>query len=153
TVFNLGSITIKKLNDHLDKWHDKACDNQESANLIRDYYQLLRLLGVHEWDLTDLIQAARMGGLARFSQLLVDFEHVTRRARWVEEGGTSVFRGGSDRGLWFYRRLFNYLQFYALDAYEDFEGEDTFDLDAVGLDHRVGHPTPFEPIPLLVAAD
>jgi hypothetical protein len=22
-----------------------------------------------------------------------------------------------------------------------------------GLDHRVGHPTPFEPIPMLVAAD
>ena len=25
--------------------------------------------------------------------------------------------------------------------------------DRLGLDHRVGHPTPFEPIPMLVAAD
>ena len=46
---------------------------------------------------------------------------------------TGEFRGGQDRGIWFYRQLFNYLQFYALDAYEDFEGEDTFDLDAVDI--------------------
>lgn len=132
-VFNLGSVTTKKLNGHLNEWYEKAHDNQEPANLIRDYYQLLRLLGAHEWDLADPPQAARMGGLARFSQLLADFEHVTRRARWVEEGSKSVFRGGTDRGAWFYRRLFNYLQYYALDAYEDFEGEDTFDLDAVDI--------------------
>jgi DNA helicase-2/ATP-dependent DNA helicase PcrA len=29
--------------------------------------------------------------------------------------------------------LFNYLQHYALDAYEDFEGEETFDTDAVDI--------------------
>ena len=35
--------------------------------------------------------------------------------------------------IYFYQRLFNYLQYYALDAYEDFEGEDTFDLDTVDI--------------------
>ncbi len=74
-----------------------------------------------------------MGCLARFSQILADFEHVTRRARYVEEQGQQVFRGGQDRGICYYQRLFNYLQYYALDAYEDFEGEDTFDLDAVDI--------------------
>jgi hypothetical protein len=72
-----------------------------------------------------------MGCLARFSEILADYEHVTRRARFVTENGQDVFRGGQDRGKWFYLKLFNYLQHYALDAYEDFEGEDTFDLDAV----------------------
>src|SRR5205823_7807180 len=33
TVFNLGSVTVRKLNDHLNKCYDKACNNQESANL------------------------------------------------------------------------------------------------------------------------
>src|SRR6516162_5189918 len=74
-----------------------------------------------------------MGCLARFSQILADFEHVTRRARYVDENGKQVFRGGQDRGVYFYQRLFNYLQYYALDAYEDFEGEDTFDLDTVDI--------------------
>ncbi|MCL4299565.1 MAG: DEAD/DEAH box helicase [Anaerolineae bacterium] len=133
TVFGLGSISVKKISSHLEEWYNKAHDDGEPANLIRDYYQLLRLLGVHEWDLANADDAARMGGLARFSQLLADFEHVTRRARWVEEGRKSTFRGGQDRGLWFYRRLFNYLQYYALDAYEDFEGEDSFDLNAVDI--------------------
>ena len=74
-----------------------------------------------------------MGTLARFSQILADFEHVKRRARWVEQNGQLVFRGGQDRGTWFYRQLFNYLQYYALDAYEDFGGEDTFDLDVIDI--------------------
>jgi DNA helicase-2/ATP-dependent DNA helicase PcrA len=51
----------------------------------------------------------------------------------VEENGKQVFRGGQDRGLYFYQRLFNYLQYYALDAYEAFEGEDTFDLDTLHI--------------------
>ncbi|SRR5581483_197785 len=75
----------------------------------------------------------RVGSLARFSQLLADFEHVKRRARRVEENGNEVWRGGQDRGLWLYKNLFNYLQYYALDAYEDFEGEETFDCDAVDI--------------------
>jgi DNA helicase-2/ATP-dependent DNA helicase PcrA len=74
-----------------------------------------------------------MGCLARFSQILADFEHVKRRGRYVAENGARVFRGGQDRGSWFYRQLFNYLQYYALDAYKDSEGEDTFALDAVGI--------------------
>src|SRR5205823_2916356 len=59
--------------------------------------------------------------------------HVKRRGRYVEEAGEQVFRGGQDRGIWYYQRLFNYLQYYALDAYEDFGGEDTFDLDTVDI--------------------
>src|SRR5665213_3598305 len=38
-----------------------------------------------------------------------------------------------DRGVWYYRKLFNYLQYYAVDAYEDFEGEESFDFDGVDI--------------------
>ncbi len=131
-VFNGGS-PIPGLKGYLTDWKGLVGDNSAPVNLVRDYYRLLNLLGVQTLDLDDPATSARMGCLARFSQILADFEHVTRRARYVEEQGQQVFRGGQDRGLYFYQRLFNFLQYYALDAYEDFEGEQTFDLDAVDI--------------------
>jgi len=128
-----GGKAIAGLGQYLTDWQSYVSDNTAPVNLVRDYYRLLNLLGVQGLDLDDPVQAARMGCLARFSQILADFEHVTRRARYVDEEGGRVFRGGQDRGIYFYQRLFNYLQHYALDAYEDFEGEDTFDLDAVDI--------------------
>lgn len=131
-IFN-GGTEIADLRQYLEDWQSFVSDSTAPVNLVRDYYRLLRLLGAQELDLSDPVQAARMGCLARFSQILADFEHVTRRARYVEEDGARVFRGGQDRGIYFYQRLFNYLQHYAVDAYEDFEGEDSFDLDAVDI--------------------
>jgi DNA helicase-2/ATP-dependent DNA helicase PcrA len=131
-IFNKGK-TIAGLKEHLRKWKKSAQEGLSQVNLVRDYYRLLRLLNVQQLDLSNAQQAARMGCLARFSQILADYEHVARRARYVEEEEGRVFRSGQDRGIWFYRRLFNYLQYYSRDAYEDFEGEDTFDLDAVDI--------------------
>lgn len=131
-IFN-GGKKIPGLKDHLEKWQEQINNDKAPANLVRDLYRLLNLLGVQDLDLNDAKASARMGCLARFSQILADYEHVKRRGRFVDENGERVFRGGQDRGLWFYRRLFIYLQYYALDAYEDFEGEDTFDLDTVDI--------------------
>ena len=124
---------IPELPEFLEDWRQMANSTTAQVNLVRDYYRLLRFLGVQNLDLDDPVDSASLGTLARFSEVLADFEHVIRRARYVEENGEQVFRGGQDRGIHLYRRLFNYLQHYALDAYEDFEGEDTFDLDAVDI--------------------
>ncbi len=124
---------IPELRPYLQDWQAMVKDNTAQVNLVRDFYRLLHLVGVQNLDLNDPADSARMGTLARFSQILADFEHVTRRARYVEEQGQQIFRGGQDRGIYFYQRLYNYLQYYALDAYEDFEGEDTFDLDTVDI--------------------
>ena len=121
------------LKRYLENWRKFSTDDTKPVNLVRDYYELLRLLDVQEADLNQAEASARMGCLARFSEILADYEHVTKRARYLDENGQRVFRGGTDRGIYFYRRLFNYLQHYALDAYEDFEGEDTFDLDGVDI--------------------
>lgn len=131
-VFNDGN-RFSELRPYLQDWLAMVKDNTAHVNLVRDYYRLLRLVGISNLNLDDAADSARMGTLARFSQILADFEHVTRRARYVEEQGQQVFRGGQDRGIYFYQRLYNYLQYYALDAYEDFEGEDSFDLDAVDI--------------------
>ncbi len=132
TAFNDGEA-IPELYEYLRDWKSMVKDSTAQVNLVRDYYRLLRFIGVNSLDLDDPNDSATMGTLARFSQILADFEHVTRRARYVDEEGQQVFRGGQDRGTYFYQRLYNYLQYYALDAYEDFEGEDTFDLDAVDI--------------------
>lgn len=132
TIF-AGGQAVVGLPEYLTDWKGFVSDNTASVNLVRDYYKLLNLLGVHKQDLARPEASARMGCLARFSMILADFEHVTRRARYVEEAGAQVFRGGTDRGSYFYQRLYNFLQYYALDAYEDFEGEDTLELDAVDV--------------------
>jgi len=131
-LFNDGKA-IPTLRGYLEDWKGAVNKTNSSVNLIRDYYRLLNLLGSHNIDPDDPVGSARLGTLARFSQILADYEHVKRRSRYVEESGGKVFRSGQDRGAWFYRTLFNFLQHYALDAYEDFEGEDTFDFDAVDI--------------------
>ncbi|HEX5473577.1 MAG TPA: ATP-dependent DNA helicase [Vicinamibacterales bacterium] len=130
---SLFTVDPRELAAYLNGWHARVAGDDVAVSLVKDYYRLLNLLGVRDLDLTTSIGQARMGCLARFSEILADFEHVTRRARYVDEEAGPVFRGGQDRGTYFYRRLFNYLQHYALDAYEDFEGEETFDLDAVSV--------------------
>jgi DNA helicase II / ATP-dependent DNA helicase PcrA len=109
-VFSLTAASQQALRSHLENWRTEAGSDDHPANLVRGYYRLLRLLSVHKWDLLDPVKAARMGTLARFSEMLADFEHVRRRARWVD----GEYKAGTDRGLWFYRNLFNYLQYYAL---------------------------------------
>jgi DNA helicase-2/ATP-dependent DNA helicase PcrA len=131
-VFN-GGRSVSGLSDLLDTWRTSVSDNSRAANLVADYYRLLHVLEAHRLDIDDPDNAARMGILARFSQILADFEHVKRRSRWVIENDQWVFKGGQDRGDWFHRRLFNYLQHYALEAYEDFGGEPSFDLDVVDI--------------------
>jgi DNA helicase-2/ATP-dependent DNA helicase PcrA len=133
TVFNLKSPDRKKLRQLLIKWQERAQDEHTTANLVRDYYILLRLLGVQLWDLSHADISARAGSLATFSELLADFEHVRRRARWVQDDGEETYRGGQSAGEWYYRNLFNYIQFYALDSYDDFGGEDSFEVDAVDI--------------------
>jgi DNA helicase-2/ATP-dependent DNA helicase PcrA len=86
-LYGLSTVAARALRERLKEWKGEAEDESAPANLVRDYYVLLRLLGVHKWDLSDPNAAARMGSLARFSQLLADFEHARRRSRRVDEGG------------------------------------------------------------------
>lgn len=126
--------TIDELREYLTDWKAQVGDTSGQVNFVRDYYRLLRRLGVAELDLADPVACNRMGTLARFSVILADFEHVTRRSRY-EDGadGRPEFRSGRDRGRWYYQGLFNYLQHYALDKYEDFDSEETLDVDAVDI--------------------
>jgi DNA helicase-2/ATP-dependent DNA helicase PcrA len=153
-VFEVITSTLRGLTKHLETWKSEAQDDSASANLVRGYYGLLRRIGVHKWDPEDPTLAMRLAALAKFSELLADFEHVSRRARWVAHDGRQVYRAGTNRGAWYYKRLYYYIQLYALDSYEDHDGENALDLDAVSVStvHQAkGLDWPIVFVPCLVA--
>lgn len=131
-AFELHDDAIVSLGEHLEGWHSAAQDQSKEGNLIRDFYRLLRLLGVASWDVTHGgTTVSRMGTFARFSTLLADFEHATKRARIMPDDGQ--IKGGLQGGPWLYSRLYTYMQYYALTSYEGFTGEETLTYDAVDI--------------------
>ena len=131
-VFGQGT-PIPDLERYLEDWRAFMLRGSRPVNLVGDYYRLLHLLGAHEIDLSTAVGSARMGALARFSEVLADFEHVHRRGRQVDKDGDLVFEPGADRGKSYFWALHNYLLHDARDAYEEFEGETAVDLDAVDI--------------------
>ncbi|MGH9068646.1 MAG: PD-(D/E)XK nuclease family protein [Acidimicrobiales bacterium] len=87
---------------------------------------------MRSWDLDDPLQVNRVGTLARFSALLADYESVRRRAR-ADDATPGAQVGGQDRGQWYYKNLALHIVNYAKGAYEGFDGEAGYDLDAVDL--------------------
>jgi len=94
---------------------------ETAADLVAHLHDVLGLLGVAEWDAASAV--ARLGVLARFSQILADFEAVTRRS-WTRVTESIVHvEAGHAGGPIFLRALADYLSLYAQSAYEDFAGE------------------------------
>lgn len=126
-------VDANTLRTYLEDWKRFHLRGTQTINLVGDLYQLLAVLGADRIDLSTPAGVARLGALARFSQVLADFEHTHRRGRYVEENGRPTFRGGQDRGRSYLTSLAGYLLYYARDAYEDFEGEEISDIDAVDI--------------------
>lgn len=131
-VFGNGAEMVD-LRPYLQDWRAFVLRGHRPVNLVGDFYRLLHVLGVHQTDLSTPTGSARMGALARLSEVLGDFEHVYRRGRQVEKNGVRVFEATRDRGKDYFWALHNYLLHYARDAYEEFEGEPSVDLDAVDI--------------------
>lgn len=131
-VFGNGQ-PIPHLRAYLEDWRAFVLRGHRPVNLVGDYYRLLHELRVHDTDLSTPTGSARMGALARLSEVLGDFEHVHRRGRQVERDRARVFEAADDRGKTYFRALHNYLLHYARDAYEEFEGQPAVDLDAVDI--------------------
>jgi DNA helicase-2/ATP-dependent DNA helicase PcrA len=130
--FNNGK-EIQGLQKYLEDWRSFRFRSNRPVSLVGDFYMLLNFLGAHNIDIDSPEGSSRFGAFARFSKVLADFEHVTRRGRYVAENDKQMFRGGRDRGKPFYQKLHNYLLHYARDAYEDFEGEQIASIDSVDI--------------------
>lgn len=130
--FKMRGRRISELREYLEHWKKYRLRANRPVNLVLDFYRLLNVLGTHRIDIESVEGSARFGAFARFSELLADFEHVTRRGRYMDDKGKSIFRSGRDRGKPYYQQLYNYVRYYAMDAYEDFEGE-KHSVDAVDI--------------------
>jgi DNA helicase-2/ATP-dependent DNA helicase PcrA len=131
-VFDLDSPARNRLRRFLHGWRDDVPSTSRTADLVGEFYELLAELGVAGWELSDQRQVNRLGTLARFTGLLVDYESVRRRAR-PDASAPGEQVGGQDRGVWYYRNLALHIVNYAQGVYEDFDGEDDFALNAVDI--------------------
>jgi DNA helicase II / ATP-dependent DNA helicase PcrA len=131
-AFGLSDADRRRVAHALREWKALVPRTNRSANLVGEFYDLLGVLDVRSWDLTDRMKVNRLGTLARFTALLADYESVRRRARPdATLAGEQV--GGQDRGSWYYRNLGIHIVNYAQGAYEGFDGEIDQTLDAVDL--------------------
>lgn len=131
-IFNLPAPRANLVARVLREWKAAVPKTDRTADLVGELYGLLDEVDVRSWNLSVPLMVNRLGTLARFSALLADYESVRRRARPdADTPGEQV--GGQDRGHWYYLNLAVHIINYAQGAYEGFDGEDDFELDAVDL--------------------
>jgi DNA helicase-2/ATP-dependent DNA helicase PcrA len=131
-VFALNAGQVDALRAHLLAWRDRTREKDFAVSLVGDFYALLALAGVSEWDTTDEAARNRLGTIARFTNVLTDYETVTRRSRRDPENpGEQV--GGAIGDEWFYRNFALILVNYANGNYDDFDGEEDLLADGVVL--------------------
>ena len=131
-IFDLSPAARRRVVTLLRQWRDAVPRTNRTANLVGELYELLDELQIRTWDLNDPMVVNRLGTLARFSSLLADYESVRRRARPDPDApGEQV--GGQDRGDWYYKNLAIHIINYAQGAYEGFDGEAEYVLNAVDL--------------------
>ena len=133
-VFALDDLDVDRLRAHLLGWRVKTQQDPPDWNpsLVGDFYQLAALLRISQWDLTDVGQRNRLGTVARFTNVLADYESVTRRAR-RDPAVPSEQVGGAPGDEWFYRNFALLLVNYATGNYDDFDGEEDLLGDGVAL--------------------
>lgn len=133
-IFDVPASNIGLLKSCLLSWQAKAQSNEAEANpdLIADFYKLLSILGVANWDLDDNHQRNRLGTVARFTNVLADYESVARRARRDPDApGEQV--GGRLGDAWYYNNLALLIVNYATGNYSDFDGEESLHGGGVAL--------------------
>lgn len=131
-VFGLGSLILGRVREHLIKWKAQTGEKDFNVSLVGDFYALAGLLRLSEWDLADERQRNRLGTIARFTNVLADYETVTRRSR-RDASAPDEQVGGAIGDEWFYRNFALLLVNYATGNYDDFDGEDDLRADGVAL--------------------
>ena len=131
-AFEVPAGRRRELRRFLDEWKKAVPRENRTADLVGELYELMDVVDVRRWDVADRLKLNRLGTLARFSSLLVDYESVRRRAR-PDPGNPGEQVGGQDRGTWYYRNLAFHIINYAHGAYEGFDGEADYVLDAIDL--------------------
>lgn len=131
-LFALNAVRAEQLEEVLVAWQRRASDPTRDINLLREFYVVLELLELDAWDTSDDLTRNRIGTIARFTQLIADYETAARRSRRdPAEPGAQV--GAQHRTPWYYKNFAILLKNYATKNYDDFSGEEGAIADAVAL--------------------
>lgn len=133
-AFDLSDAEIESLSGHLIQWNAKVHREPPDfdPSLVGEFYDLTVLLKISDWDLSNVGQRNRLGTLARFTNILADYESVTRRSR-RDPGNPNEQVGGAVGNEWFYRNFALLLVNYATGNYDGFDGEEDLLGDGVVL--------------------
>ncbi len=131
-IFDLSNDQGEVVRLHLEEWKTRTGETDFNVDLVGNFYSLLEILGVANWDTEDDLVRNRLGTIARFTKVLADYESVTRRSR-RDPVNASEQKGGQPGGSTFYWNLGSLLANYANANYEDFDGEEDLSLEGVTL--------------------
>jgi DNA helicase-2/ATP-dependent DNA helicase PcrA len=131
-VFDLDDDQVRALQDHLVAWKLRSLVDNFEVSLVGEFYELLAVLDVREWDTKDELTRNRLGTIARFATVLGDYEAVSRRAR-RDPASPGEQVGGAIGNEWFYKNLALVLVNYSAGNYDDFDGEEDLLADGVAL--------------------
>jgi DNA helicase-2/ATP-dependent DNA helicase PcrA len=133
-AFDLTAEAVEQLKGYLIRWQSKTAHDPPDwdPSLVAEFYQLTEYLPVATWDLTDVRQRNRLGTVARFTNVLADYESVTRRSR-RDPNNPAEQLGGQPGNHWFYFNFALLLVNYATGQYDDFDGEEDVLSDGVAL--------------------
>ncbi|MFO0652648.1 MAG: ATP-dependent DNA helicase [Polyangiales bacterium] len=131
--FNVAEQRLSMLRRVLELLR-KVVPGMKEADLVSTYHRLLNALGVQNWDPDEPETARRLGILGRFSRVVADYEHVTRRGhRRITRSGNKIVKAGATGGEEFVKGLAEYIAYYAHANYEDFAGEPDVELGGVTI--------------------
>lgn len=132
SIFGLTSGRRAALAERLTGWKAKALASQFNESLVGDFYVLVEMLGVNQWELAESLTRNRLGTIARFTNVLADYEGVSWRAR-KDQNNPGEQVGARSGGEWFYKNFAILLSNYAVGSYDDFAGEEDLFEDGVAL--------------------
>jgi DNA helicase-2/ATP-dependent DNA helicase PcrA len=119
-----------ELERFLIKTKSKVGQDSRRISLVELLYDLFSLLGIQNWSQDDNVAVGRLGTMAKFANMVGDYEGVQKHARLNEDGSQT---GASDQKDWYFKSLVILMSQFARDSYRDFGGEDDLTVDAVDL--------------------
>jgi DNA helicase-2/ATP-dependent DNA helicase PcrA len=131
SLYSLNAKEWRRLEDFLIEWKGAVGSDTRDLSLVGKYYEFAGLLKIAEWP-DEVMFNARRGTLARFQRLIADYEVIQRRSR-LDVNGDGLQVGVADKGTYYYTNLADLMVNYAIGEYDDFEGEDDPNVDAVDL--------------------
>ena len=131
-IYILNENKWSQLKKLLGEIKSKVGNDSRNISLVNETYEILKALGVAEWDSSDFIVGSRLGTIARFQKFVADYESIQKRSRQSPDQA-EVQIGAGDQGNYYFFNFASLMLNVAINNYLDFEGEENLLSDSVEL--------------------